>query len=249
MIEAASNWCIVETGYLSRAPAPGIPYPKELIFRMNTSLRDVRSSGWTTTAATDAVALFLHGFGSNEHDLSSLAPAIGLNLPWASLRAPIELGNGGAAWFSIITPGDPEAGPVEAATDAIWAWVEANVDPGARIVPIGFSQGGLMASQLLRTRPERVVAPVVLGGFVLGTPQPGDETLRGSRPTLFWGRGSEDRVIAPVAITRSSEYLPQHTSLIERVYPGLAHGINAAELDNVRDFLAAEVGAQAVARA
>jgi phospholipase/carboxylesterase len=216
---------------------------------MNTTLRDVRSHGWTTNPVPEAVALFLHGFGSNEHDLGSLAPVLGLNLPWASLRAPIELGNGGAAWFSITTPGNPESGPVEKATDAIWAWVETNVDPGTRLVPIGFSQGGLMASQLLRARPERVVAPVVLGGFVLGAPQPGDETLRGSRPTLFWGRGSEDRVIAPVAITRSSEYLPQHTSLIERVYPGLAHGINATELDDVRDFLAAEVGPQAVARA
>ncbi|MGO4385131.1 alpha/beta hydrolase [Specibacter sp. RAF43] len=216
---------------------------------MNTTLRDVRSPGWTTTADAEAVALFLHGFGSNEHDLASLAPALGLNLPWASLRAPLELGNGGAAWFTITTPGAPEARPVEEATDAIWAWVEDNVDPGTRIVPLGFSQGGLMASQLLRTRPERVLAPVVLGGFVLGAPQPGDEELQDSRPTLFWGRGAEDRMIAPVAITRSSEYLPRHTTLIERVYPGLAHGINAHELDDVRDFLAVEVGAQAVARA
>lgn len=216
---------------------------------MNTALRDVRSQGWTADAIPDAVALFLHGFGSNEHDLSSLAPALGLNLPWASLRAPVELGNGGAAWFPITTPGNPETGAVETATDALWAWVEANVDPGTRIVPIGFSQGGLMASQLVRSRPERVLAPVVLGGFVLGAPQPADDTLRGSRPTLFWGRGSDDRVIAPMAITRSSEYLPQHTALIERVYSGLAHGINAPMLEDVRDFLATEVGSQAVARA
>jgi phospholipase/carboxylesterase len=213
---------------------------------MNTTLRDVRSQSWTADAVPDSVALLLHGFGSNEHDLGSLGSALGLNLPWASLRAPIELGNGGAAWFSITTPGNPAAGPVEKATDAIWAWVEANVDPGTRIVPIGFSQGGLMASQLLRVRPERVLAPVT--GTVLGTPQPGDETAR-SRPTLFWGRGSDDRVIAPAAITRSSEYLPQHTSLIERVYPGLAHGINTPMLDDVREFLAIEVGSQAVARA
>lgn len=216
---------------------------------MNTTLRDVRSQSWTADAVPDAVALLLHGFGSNEHDLGALGSALELNLPWASLRAPIELDNGGAAWFSITTPGNPAAGAVEKATDSIWAWVEANVDPGTRIVPIGFSQGGLMASQLLRSRPERVLAPVVLGGFVLGTPQRGDETLRGSRPALFWGRGSDDRVIAPAAITRSSEYLPQHTSLIERVYPGLAHGINTPMLGDVRDFLATEVGSQAVAHA
>lgn len=139
---------------------------------MKTSLRDVRSPGWSTHPAHPAVALFLHGFGSNEHDLGPLAPALGLNVAWASLRAPLELGNGAAAWFSITTPGNPDAGPVQEAGEAIWAWVEAHVDPETQVVPIGFSQGGLMASQLLRTRPERVVAPVVLGGFVLGHRRP-----------------------------------------------------------------------------
>ncbi|WP_188109372.1 alpha/beta hydrolase [Paeniglutamicibacter gangotriensis] len=211
---------------------------------MTTTLRDVRSTGWTTNDVPDAVVLFLHGFGSNEQDLSSLAPALGLDLPWASLRAPLELGNGGAAWFEITTPGAPDVAPVEAATKAIWAWIDENVDPSTRIIPIGFSQGGLMASQLLRTRPARVVAPVILGGFVLGASQPGDESLRENLPPVFWGRGAVDRVIAPVAITRTTEFLPTHSSLIEKVYPGLAHGINAAELDDVRDFITARIGAE-----
>ncbi|WP_269939220.1 alpha/beta hydrolase [Arthrobacter sp. HY1533] len=214
---------------------------------MNTTLRDVRSPGWATSPSPSEAVLFLHGFGSNELDLAPLAPALGLGLPWASLRAPLELGNGGAAWFQITTPGVPDVAPVQQATDAIWAWIEQNVDPGTRIIPIGFSQGGLMASQLLRTRPERVVAPVVLGGFVLGAEQPGDGLLAAQRPPLFWGRGAEDGVIAPVAIARTSEFLPNHTALNERIYPGLGHGINAAELADVREFLALEVGARAVA--
>ncbi|SEE07245.1 phospholipase/carboxylesterase [Arthrobacter alpinus] len=216
---------------------------------MNTTLRDVRSPNWSTVDAPDVVVLFLHGFGSNEHELASLAPALGLNLPWASLRAPLELGNGGAAWFHITTPGAPDSAPVEQASEAIWAWIEKNVDPGTRIVPIGFSQGGLMASQLLRTKPERVVAPVVLGGFVLGAPQPGDNTLSEHRPALFWGRGAEDGVIAPAAIARSSDFLPRHTTLNERIYPGLGHGINAAELSDVRRFLTLEIGAHVAAAA
>lgn len=216
---------------------------------MTTTLRDVRSTGWTNSDAPHAVVLFLHGFGSNEQDLSSLAPALGLDLPWASLRAPLELGHGGAAWFEITTPGAPDAAPVEAATAAIWAWIDENVAPATRIIPIGFSQGGLMASQLLRTRPERVIAPVILGGFVLGTTQPGDEELRENLPSVFWGRGSEDRVIAPIAIARTTEFLPAHSALIEKVYPGLAHGINAAELDDVRDFITAHIGAEVVSGA
>jgi phospholipase/carboxylesterase len=115
-----------------------------------------------------------------------------------------------------------------------------------RVVPIGFSQGGLMASQLLRTRPDRVLAPVVLGGFVLGVDQPGDAELSSSRPPAFWGRGAEDRVITEAAIARTAGFLPGHSTLVERVYPGLAHGINAAEVADIRAFLTEHVGAEAV---
>jgi len=201
---------------------------------MTTVLRDIRSQGWSVNAPI--AMLFLHGFGANEHDLPGLAPALDLDLPWASLRAPREIGNG-AAWFAVITPGSPDPVVVEAATDTIWVWVDANLDPGTRVVPIGFSQGGLMATQLLRTRPERVLAPVVLAGFVLGAPQPADGTLAADRPPVFWGRGAEDRVIAAHAVARTESWLPLHTSLTARVYPGLSHGISGPEVADVRDFL------------
>jgi len=207
---------------------------------MSGLLRDLRSADWPSdSTAQPAVALLLHGYGSNEDDLTALVPALGLTLPWASLRAPLELGTGGAAWFAITTPGNPDPQPLAAATEQIWAWVDAHLAASTRVIPIGFSQGGLMASQLLRTRPERVLAPVILGGFVQAAAQPGDDTLKATRPPVFWGRGADDSVIAAAAIARTGAYLPQHTSLVERVYPGLAHGIDAAELIDVRDFLAA----------
>jgi phospholipase/carboxylesterase len=212
----------------------------------STELRDIRSQDWATDGAS-AVALLLHGFGSSERDIAGLAQALGLDVPWAALRAPLDLSNGGAAWFEIVTPGDPDAEPVEAATDAIWRWVDANVAAGTPVVPIGFSQGGLMASQLVRTRPQRVAATVVLGGFVLGAVQPADAALVESRPAVFWGRGSEDRVIGVPAISRTSDFLPGHSSLEEHVYPGLAHGISNAEVDDVRAFLTAQVGSGVVA--
>jgi len=214
---------------------------------MNAQLQDLRSPAWaTSTAAENAVVLFMHGFGSNERDLIGLVAALGLSIPWASVRAPLELGNGGAAWFNIVTPGDPDPEPVAEATAAVWAWVDAHVDPASRIVPIGFSQGALMATQLLRTHPERVLATVVLGGFVLGSPQPGDGLLAGTRPQLFWGRGAEDRVITADAIARTASFLPAHSTLVERVYPGLAHGISAAEVADVQTFLLTSVGGHAL---
>lgn len=210
---------------------------------MSTPLHAQLGPGWESNPAPGPlVAVLLHGYGSHEQDLAGLAEALGLALPWASLRAPIEMGGGGAAWFSITTPGDPDPEPVVEATEAIWSWVDTYLPDSTRVVPIGFSQGGLMTSQLLRSRPDRVFAPVILGGFVLGSPQPADERLSAERPAAFWGRGSEDRVITAAAIARTAEYLPLHTALVERVYPGLAHSINNAEIRDVQMFLTDQIG-------
>ena len=209
---------------------------------MTALLRDIRSPDWATASVVaPAFVLLLHGYGSTEHDLAGLAAPLKLALPWAALRAPVELENGGAAWFPIVTPGNPDAAPLAEATDTIWAWVDEHLPPDTRVVPIGFSQGGLMASQLLRTRPDRVLAPVVLGGFVQAATQPGDDSLAHARPAVFWGRGSEDRVIGEAAIERTRAYFPRHSTLTERVYPGLAHGINAEEIADVRAFLTGQV--------
>ncbi|MFF2052589.1 alpha/beta hydrolase [Leifsonia sp. NPDC058194] len=182
-------------------------------------------------------ALLLHGYGSNEHDLTALASTLPGALPWYSLRAPLATPNGGAAWFPISTPGSPDPAPVAAATDAIWEWVDAQLGAGTRIVPIGFSQGGLMATQLLRTRPERVAATAVLAGFVQAAPQPADDLLVSTRPPAFWGRGDADGVIAGPAVDRTALWLPAHTTLEQHVYPGLGHGIAAQEADDLRRFL------------
>ena len=112
-----------------------------------------------------------------------LAPA----LPWAALRAPLGVAPGGYAWFPPVALGDRDPGR---ATDAAWQWIDANLTPDAKVAAVGFSQGGLMATQLLRTRPERVAATVVLSGFVQAAPQPADEQLTARRPAVFWGRGA-----------------------------------------------------------
>lgn len=205
-------------------------------------LEAVGSPTWAEAAEAPVVALLLHGYGSHERDLIGLMPELALQIPWASLRAPVELGNGGAAWFHLETLGEPAPEPVAAATDAIWAWVDEFVAPTTRVLPIGFSQGGFMATQLLRTRPDRVVAPVVLAGFVAGTPQPADQRLAEERPALFWGRGDADGVITPDAVARTAAFLPGHTALVERVYPGLGHGVSAEEIADVRAFLDARLG-------
>lgn len=203
-----------------------------------TSLAFVASDA-APGASDQPTVLLLHGYGSDEQDLAVLGPQVAGTMPWVSLRAPIAMAPRGYAWFPITTPGTPEPEPVAAATEAVWAWVDEYLGTGSTVVPVGFSQGGLMATELLRTRPERVVATVVLGGFVQGAARPADDVLARTRPAVFWGRGAEDRVIAPQAIERTRAWLPEHSTLTERVYPGLAHGVHAEVVADVRAFLSA----------
>jgi phospholipase/carboxylesterase len=209
------------------------------------TIHTAQTGGPIGTAET--VIVLLHGFGSHEGDLPSLVPLIaeqlGGDVAWASLRAPFDLPTGGAAWFPITTPGVPDVEPVLQATQAIWQWVDASLAPTAHIVPIGFSQGGLMATQLLRTRPDRVAATVVFGGFVLQGSQPVDTTLAESRPAVFWGRGGDDHVIARPAIERTEQWLPEHSALEAHVYPGLTHAISREELLDATAFIAAHTRA------
>ncbi len=203
------------------------------------TLEALYSPDWASVPDPDTLVLLLHGYGSNERDLPGIVPYLGVDAPWASVRAPVEMGYGGAAWFPLAN--DPQRwldpAPIESATAALWEWVDGNVSPATRLITVGFSQGGLMASQLLRTRPERISQTVILSGFVLDEPQPADARLAEDRPSIFWGRGTADAIVPEPLVTAASAWLGAHTSLTEKVYPGLAHSVNDQELADVKAHL------------
>lgn len=203
------------------------------------TLEALYSPDWASRPDPDAIVLLLHGYGSNERDLPGIVPHLGVDAPWASVRAPVEMGYGAASWFPLANdPGrwlDPA--PIEAATEALWEWVDEHVPATTRLITVGFSQGGMMASQLLRTRPERIADTVILSGFVLGTDQPADARLAEERPAVFWGRGTADAIVPEPLVMAASAWLGSHTTLTQKVYPGLAHSVHDQELADVNAHL------------
>lgn len=197
-----------------------------------------RPTNGSAAAGQQPLLLFLHGYGSHEGDLAGLASFLPDRFDWVSLRAPIGISASGFAWFPITTPGRPDQASVSQAADAVLRWLDGNVDASTPVVPVGFSQGGLMVTQLLRQAPERFAAGVVLSGFSLDAVLPGDEILARTRPPVFFGRGDADGVISPDTTARISSWLPGHSTLTEKIYPGLAHSISAEELADVSAFLA-----------
>ncbi|MCW2841161.1 MAG: putative esterase [Aeromicrobium sp.] len=188
-------------------------------------------------ADADPLVLLLHGYGSNEQDLPGLMTYLPDGLTHASVRAPLTLGPGSYAWVPIAVPGRPDPEIVEQSTTALLAWFDAHVGADRPVVLLGFSQGGLMVSQLLRMRPDRFVAGIVLSGFVLDDTFPGDAVLAQRRVPVFFAHGDADPVIAPDATARASAWLAEHTDVTDRTYAGLAHAVSAEELDDLSAFL------------
>lgn len=198
----------------------------------------VRSPNWEgPTDSSAPVIVLLHGYGSNERDLPGLAPWLPEGVRWISPRAPLPMHEDAAMWFPLGLPGDPEPAEVEIATATLWEWLDAQLPADAPIVPVGFSQGGAMAMELLRSRPERIVAPVLLAGLVAPTSHRHDAHLSRSRPPVFWGRGDMDGVIPPHAVERAAEYLAEHADATVNVYSGLGHSVDQRVMADARDFL------------
>lgn len=188
-----------------------------------------------------SLTLVLHGFGADELDLLPIAPALG-SAPALSLRAPVRYGPGWS-WAPVDPAGPLRGVGLDDAAEAVLAWLdEVTAGPLGRpdsVRLLGFSQGGATALQLLRHAPERFDAAVLLSGFVPPGGHEGDVRLATLRPPVFWGRGDADAVIPAEAVDRTTGWLAGHAAAVERVYPGLAHGIAAEELADVAAFLAA----------
>ncbi|NNL65860.1 MAG: hypothetical protein HKP30_06445 [Myxococcales bacterium] len=152
--------------------------------------------------------LALHGWGANAHDLLGLAPLLhrGQALvlspegPVAFEAAP---GMPGYGWFPITGGGPPSPGEFEAGRDAVRSFLDEAekrypVDR-RKIVVMGFSQGGVMAYDLVLNDPDRFCGLIALSSWLpesIAGPiekQPGHENF----PVLVM-HGTEDPMI-PVA--------------------------------------------------
>lgn len=183
-----------------------------------------------------------HGRGADERDLFGLSPYLPLRPVVASVRAPIAEGPGWS-WFPADrrTPEGVMAEDADAAAQALLDWLDG-VDTSAGVGVLGFSQGAILALQAIRLQPRRLDWVVALAGYVPAGEHPGDVRLRELPPPVFTGRGEEDTVVLAEAAERSLPWLATHTTLTERIYPGLGHSISQTELRDVSRWIAERIG-------
>jgi phospholipase/carboxylesterase len=200
--------------------------------------------------------LLLHGIGSNEADLFSLAPYLDGRFLVASARAPVVLGYGAYGWFNIeFTPAGIVADVAQARASlrqlAIFVdeLIESYATDPRRVYLLGFSQGAMMSLSLMLSHPSKVAGVVAMSGRL---PAESLADLRDANalaglPVLVT-HGTLDQVL-PVengrAVRDALSKLP--VALTYREYP-MAHEVSQESLRDVAAWLTRTLTASEAAR-
>ena len=183
--------------------------------------------------------VLMHGIGSDEHDLFSLAPDVPPQFHVLSLRGPLAMGGGSHAWFTFSVGPGGQRKINEAQEKSSRALVAQSLEqagaqlgvPAERRVAGGFSQGGIMSLSLLLTQPELVHAAMVMHGRLLPEVLPlraSPDRLQGRK--LWVSHGTDDGMIPLTSahqVRDSVASLPLALTYAE--YPG-GHELRPAEL-------------------
>ncbi len=195
--------------------------------------------------------LALHGWGANAHDLLGLAPYLhgGRALvlcPQGPVSFEIGPGTLGYGWFPITGSGPMDPGAFARGKAAISAFLDAACEQypvdRRKLVVLGFSQGGVMAYDLVLREPGRFAGLAALSAWL---PEPLAATLepdpaREVLPT-FVAHGSQDPMI-PVERGRESRDALERLGVpsVYREYP-MGHEIRPETLRDLAEWLDSKV--------
>lgn len=187
------------------------------------------------------LVVLLHGRGSNEREILSIAPHLPQGATYAAVRAPIAEG-GGYAWFANRGIGRPVAESLAETMAWFRTWLDSVAPAGRPVVLIGFSGGAAFAGGLVLSDPSRYAGAAILYGtlpFDAGVPT---TPSRLALLPMFVAQGDSDRVIPAELLKGTWDYLHNVSGAPTQGHrdPG-GHGITQAALQELVDWLHARL--------
>ena len=187
-----------------------------------------------------AAMILVHGRGASAADIMALGAE--LMQPGFAYLAPQAAGN---TWYPypFTAPMDSNEPYLSSALEVL-ATVLTSVEetiPAERVVLLGFSQGACLTLEFAARHARRYGAVVGLSGGLIGpdeTPReyPGDFA---ATPT-FLGCSDVDPHIPKERVIASGEVLERMGAVVAvRLYPGMAHTVNADEIRTVNQMVKA----------
>lgn len=155
--------------------------------------------------------ILLHGYGSNEQDLFSFAEELPEEFLIVSAQAPLSMGFGGFAWYSInfddingkfsdIKEAKESIHKIAIFIDEIQAKYQTNPD---KTFLLGFSQGAILSYSLSFFHPNKVQYLIALSGYINKELLP-TEMPSNIKTEYYCSHGTVDQVL-PVAWARESK--------------------------------------------
>ena len=173
----------------------------------------------------ERLLLLLHGIGSNEHDLASLAPIVDQDGHFVAVcpRGPYGYGPG-FAWFRVDAPGLARS-TMQSSLDALDEVVDDACDryglKRSEMVVGGFSMGAAMSLEfaLRRSDHPRPAGVLCMSGF-LSPDGDADFDWSGDLPPVLMQHGTRDPMVQISRAREAAKILQEHGApLVFREYP------------------------------
>lgn len=185
--------------------------------------------------------IMMHGLGSHEMDMLSLAEWLDPRLYVVSVRAPFPYGPG-FMWYDLYQHGPGLGGPgIEESLDRLERFL-AEALAGYpldrnRLYAGGFSQGAAMAAALALLHPDRVAGAVMASGFLPPPDGRGYRLEEIAGHPFFQAHGTYDQTV-PIEYAHMTRSFLQRTpvDLTYREYP-IGHEVSMEELQDMRAWL------------
>ena len=193
-----------------------------------------------------SLLLMLHGYGSNERDLYSFANELPDELLVVSAQAPLSMGFGAYAWYTIHFEADdskfsdiPEA---LAARDLLIQFIDElqetyHFNP-AKSFLMGFSQGSILSYAVALSYPEKIQNSIALSGYIneelLLAPQ---DKVSYEELDFYCSHGTIDDVI-PVTWARKTKQFLENKNIkhVYQEYP-VGHGVAPQNFTDFKNWM------------
>ncbi|MEE9407204.1 MAG: alpha/beta hydrolase-fold protein [Polaribacter sp.] len=158
-----------------------------------------------------SLLILLHGYGSNEQDLFSFAKELPEDLLIISAQAPLSMGFGAYAWYSInfddkngkfsdLKEAKESIDKIAIFIDEIKNKYNTNSD---KTFLLGFSQGAILSYSLSFYYPNKVQHVIALSGYINTELLP-ENISTDIKTNYYCSHGSVDQVL-PVEWARNSK--------------------------------------------
>ncbi len=187
-----------------------------------------------------------HGYGSNEQDLFSFADELPDELLIISAQAPMFLGMGAYAWYTIhFDSADGKFSDIPEAIKArelIGTFIsqiqeQYNCAPKNTFL-FGFSQGTILGYSIALNYPEKIKNIIALSGHINTDLLPEDiETKNYEHLDFFISHGSVDQVIPVTWANKAPAFLKQlNIKHSYKEYP-VGHGIAPQNFHDLKQWI------------